>query len=124
MAVTPRSESEPASSMRNNDHGPLRSSTEGVPPPSATTVIAVCATAPGHCTVVGETFGGGGAGGGVLPGKGLGAVGAGTDGAETTVPPVSNLATAPVRTGGRIANVTTGALPPVWKKASRISAAR
>ena len=74
--------------------------------------------------MVGETFGGGGGGGGVLPGKGLGAVGAGTDGAETTVPPVSNLARPPATDGGRIAKVTTGMLPPVWKKASRISAAR
>ena len=62
LAVSALAVSDPASSIRNNDHGPVRSSTDGGPV-SLPTVMAVRVEGPGHCTVVGpELCGGGGVG--------------------------------------------------------------
>src|SRR5215468_3316022 len=107
LAVSPRNWSEPASSMRNIDHGPLRSSTEGGALVSVCTVIAVRGEGPGHCTVTGEAGGGGGAG---VPN----ADGAAATGLATGVPPMSNLAVAlgPAIALGFTASDTIGRLPP------------
>jgi len=60
LAVSPFALSDPASSIRNSDHGPVRSRTEGGPA-SLLTEIAVRADGPGHCTVDGAALEGGGA---------------------------------------------------------------
>jgi len=52
LAVSPFALSAPASSIRNSDHGPVRSSTAGGPA-SLLTEMAVRTDGPGHCTVVG-----------------------------------------------------------------------
>src|SRR5215813_9445042 len=122
-AVSPRSCSEPASNMRNIDQGPLRSSTDGGVLVSSWTVIAVRGEGPGHCTVTGAAAGGGGGGG--APGS-VGPAGPAVTGLVTAVPPISIFAVAlgPAMALGFTANDTIGRLPPLWKKASRISAAR
>ena len=83
---------------------------------------------PGHCTATGDPdCGGGGGGGGAAgaPNAGGGAGGVVT-GLDTDVPPTSNLAVAfgPAIALGFTASETIGRLPPLWKYASRISAAR
>ena len=112
LAVSPFALSEPASSMRNSDHGPVRSSTEGCAP-GLLTEIAVRGDAPGHCTV-----------------KGMLVAGAderrpGAAGLAMTVPPISVLMSTPALAarGGLMDMDTTGWLPPVWKNASRMNAA-
>src|SRR5215510_12870958 len=124
LAVSPRSCREPASSMRNNDQGPLRSSTEGGALVSVCTTMAVRGDGPGHCTVTGDAdCGGGGGGGGVAPKAA--AAGGWVTGLDTVVPPTSNFALAfgPAIALGFTATETIGRLPPLWKYASRISAA-
>jgi hypothetical protein len=49
---------EPASKIRNIDHGPVRSSTEGWLDASLVTEIAVLVDGPGQITLVGATLGG------------------------------------------------------------------
>src|SRR5215470_3943761 len=118
LAVSPRTCSDPASRMRNIDHCPLRSRIEGGTLVSVWTMMAVRGEGPGHCTVTGDTGGAGGAG---LPGN----TGAALTGLATAVPPISNFAVAfgPAIALGFTANEIIGRLPPLWKKASRISAA-
>ncbi len=80
LAVSAFADSEPASSMRNSDQGPTRSSTEGCPV-SLLTEIAVRVDGPGHCTVVGASLcGGGGGGGGAAPNSGGAAAAPGVTG--------------------------------------------
>src|SRR5262249_30013062 len=101
--------------MRNNDQEPLRSNTVGCPD-DGVTEIAERIEAPGHWTLVNEglvSFAGG-----LPPNTPAEALLL-----RNTVPPVSNSTVAPLTSGGRIASDTVGALPPVWKYASRISVA-
>src|SRR5688572_13845394 len=90
--------------------------------------MAVRGEGVGHCTLTTEACGccGGGGGVGRTPN---GEEGGGDTGSLltlcTTVPPISNLALLPPPiTGGLMASCTIGVLPPVWKNASRICAAR
>ena len=119
---SPRTASEPASSMRNNDHGPLRSSTEGVPPSIGNDcdrrVRYRSRPLHGSWRSVRRRWRRWRR---AAPAKGLGAVGAGTRRAETTVPPVSNLARPPAQDSGDASPMLpSAALPPAWKNASRI----
>src|SRR5215475_11872548 len=120
LALSDFATREPASSIRNSDQGPMRSSTDG-DPLSSLTEIAVRGDGPGHCTVVGELLCGGGGAGCCTPNM-EGAAGAGVVGLVIVVPPISVLITTPgpAAPGGRIASDTAGKPPPVWKKASRI----
>src|SRR5690349_10570676 len=101
LAVSPFALSEPASSIRNSDHGPVRSSTEGGPV-SLLTEIAVRAEGPGHCTVDGAALAGADPGAGALA-------------LAMTVPEMSVLMSTPgfAARGGLIASETCGWLPPV-----------
>src|SRR5579871_6433462 len=112
LAVSPFALSEPASSMRNSDHGPVRSSTDGCPP-GLLTEMAVRGDAPGHCTVKGTLDGG------------VDEARSGVAGLAMTVPPISVLMSTPALAarGGLMDIDTTGTLPPVWKNASRMNAA-
>src|SRR3979409_1088993 len=107
LAVSPFAASEPASSIRNSDQGPVRSSTEGVPV-SLLTEIAVRAEGPGHCTVNGAVLGGG-----------VGALKAdaatGALGLAMTLPPISVLMSTPALAarGGLMASEISGTPPPV-----------
>src|SRR4030081_2341407 len=92
LAVSPFALSAPASSIRNSDQGPVRSSTAGGPT-SALTVMAVRTDGPGHCTVVGAAFASGG-GRDEGPPKADGDTGA--PGLAITVPPISVLISHPV----------------------------
>src|SRR4051794_19119131 len=123
LALSAFTASEPASSIRNNDQGPMRSRMDGAPV-SLLTEIAVRGDGPGQSTVVGELLCDcGGGGGGCAPPNIDDAVGApGVVGLAIVVPPISvfTVTPGPDAPGGRIANDTAGTLPPVWKKASRI----
>src|SRR5215475_4553221 len=103
LAVSPFALSEPASSIRNSDQGPVRSSTEGGPA-SPLTEIAVRADGPGHCTVDGAA----------LDGDGAEPADAAL-GLAMTVPPISVLMSIPglAARGGLMASETCGMLPPV-----------
>src|SRR5512147_2263285 len=107
FAVSPFAVNEPASSIRNIDHGPVRSRTDGGPV-SLLTEMAVRADGPGHCTVVGAALCGGG---GAAPKTGA----AGVLGLAMTVPPISVLMSTPglAARGGLMASDTCGTLPPV-----------
>src|SRR5215813_13070124 len=111
LAVSPFALSAPASSIRNNDHGPIRSSTAGGPV-SLVTEMAVRADGPGHCTVVGVT-GPEACGDGCEP-KEANAVVPGAVGLVITVPPISVLMSMPAAgaRGGLIASDTCGTFPP------------
>src|SRR4029077_13557623 len=113
--------SAPASSIRNSDHGPVRSSTAGGPA-SLLTEMAVRTDGPGHCTVVGAALASGGGRDEGAP-KADGA--AGEPGLAITVPPISVLMSTPgaAARGGLMASDDCGWLPPVWKNASRMVAA-
>src|SRR5262245_8786316 len=118
VAISPVSRSDPASSIRNNDHGPIRSSTEGWAYWSDATVIAVRADGLGHCAATGDAgVTGGGGGGGGRPNAGGAWLAEGVTGLATAVPPVSNFALPASTVGGLIASDTIGILPPVWKNA-------
>ena len=106
LAVSPFAVSEPASSIRNSDQGPVRSSTEGGPV-SLLTEIAVRAEGPGHCTVNGAVL------------EGVGALradaAAGALGLAMMVPPMSVLTSTPevAARGGLTASDISGTPPPV-----------
>src|SRR5437868_14461139 len=104
LAVSALATSEPASSMRNNDQGPMRSSTDGEPV-SLLTEIAVRGDGPGQSTVVGELLcgGEGAAGCGAANIEGA-AAGPGVTGLVIVVPPISVLTVmpGPAAGGGRI----------------------
>src|SRR3954464_10497363 len=123
LAVSAFTTNEPASTIRNNDQGPMRSSTDGAPV-SLLTEIAVRGAGPGHRTVVGELLCGCGGGGGVGcgPPNKDDVAGPGMVGLAIVVPPISVLTVTPGpgAPGGRIAKETAGTPPPVWKNASRI----
>ena len=53
LAVSARAVIDPASKIRNSDHGPVRSSTEGGLVASLVTEMAVRIDGPGHSTFVG-----------------------------------------------------------------------
>src|ERR1700748_2054243 len=120
LAVSPLALSAPASSIRNSDQGPIRSSTAGGPV-SLLTEMAVRAEGPGHCTVVGGTAL---AGGGDCCVPKASAVVPVAVGLAITVPPISVLISMPAAgaRGGLIASDTCGTVPPVWEKAARIEA--
>src|SRR5215472_1853873 len=105
VALSAFTASEPASNRRNIDHGPVRSMMDGGDRSSTAAVITARVEAPGHCTVTGSSL---------------------DAGVTIDDPPTSNLTLVPgpVSVGGVMASETMGALPPPWKKASRISAAR
>src|SRR5258708_6401527 len=117
LAVSAFATNEPASSIRNNDQGPMRSSTDGGPV-SLLTEIAVRGDGPGHRTVVGALLWGRGGGAGCGPPNKDEAAGPGVVGLVIVVPPISVLTVTPgpAAPGGRIANDTAGTPPPVWKK--------
>ena len=118
LALSAFTAKEPASSIRNNDQGPLRSRMDGAPV-SLLTEIAVRGDAPGQSTVVGGLLcdcGGGGGGCGCPPPNIDDAVGGpGVVGLAIVVPPISvfTVTPGPDAPGGRIANDTAGTLPPV-----------
>ena len=111
LAVSPFALSEPASSIRNNDHGPVRSSTDGGPA-SLLTEMAVRTDGPGHCTVVGAALASGGGRDGGAPNA---EAPPGEPGLAITVPPISVLMSTPgpAARGGLMASDTCGWLPPV-----------
>src|SRR3954451_1482671 len=121
LAVSAFTTNEPASSIRNNDQGPMRSSTDGGPV-SLLTEIAVRGAGPGHRIVVGELVCGCGGGVGCGPPNKDGGADPGIVGLAIVVPPISVLTVTPGpgAPGGRIANETAGTPLPVWKNASRI----
>src|SRR6516165_8580086 len=98
VAVSALAETDPASSSRKSDQGPVRSSIDGWPLASSLAEIAVRIDVPGHWTFVGVTVTGcgGGARENRPPADGCGL------GLAMTVPPTSifALAPAPLRIGG------------------------